>query len=190
MKFDFGGVPQIAPAPPPKKEKNPWDDEEEEQERKRLLPHAAVTVCKGRLFVASHIEFLLKVIAPKEQPKLLRDDPEYKLVTAEIDKFEPKEKCFRFFSRTDEEYRTTYELIRQNKMPESETMLARMLNVLFGEGKKGAPGAEDRRQPIARVQVRPPLSRPGRHADHQRERRLVLQGFHLEQGAGIDGHYF
>ena len=45
----------------------------------------------------------------------------------------------RAFSRTDEEYRPTYELIRQNKMPESETMLARLLNVLFGEGQEG-PG--------------------------------------------------
>ena len=42
------------------------------------------------------------------------------------------------FSRTDEEYRPTYELIRQNKLPESEGMLAKLLNALFGEGKKGA----------------------------------------------------
>ncbi len=140
MEFEFGGVPPVAPAHPPKKEDDPWDDEEEE--RKPLLPHAAVTVCKGHLFVASHIDFLLKVIAPEKEPSLLKDDVDYQLVTAEIDKFEPKEKCFRFFSRTDEEYRPTYELIRQNKMPQGETMLARMLNVLFGEGKKGAPRAQ------------------------------------------------
>ena len=48
----------------------------------------------------------------------------------------------RVFSRTDEEYRPTYELVRQNKMPESETMLARLLNVLFGEGKKGQVRAQ------------------------------------------------
>ena len=105
-------------------------------------PNAAVTGCKGHLFVASHIDFLLKIIAPEKEPGLLRDDVDYQLVTAEIEKFEPKEKCFRFFSRTDEEYRPTYELIRQNKMPEGETMLARMLNVLFGEGKKGTPRAQ------------------------------------------------
>ncbi|MBN1394684.1 MAG: hypothetical protein JW959_06645 [Pirellulales bacterium] len=139
MELDFGGVPHIAPIRPPE-EDDPWEDEEEE--RKPLLPHAAVTVCKGHLFVASHIDFLLKIIAPEEEPDLLRDDVDYQLVAAEIDKFKPDEKCFRFFSRTDEEYRSTYELIRQNKMPESETMLARMLNVLFGEGKKGTPRAQ------------------------------------------------
>ena len=141
MDCDFGDLPPVAPARPPKKEDDPWEDEEEE-ERKPLLPHAAVTVCKGHLFIASHIDFLLKVIAPEKEPGLLRDDVDYQLVTAEIEKFEPKEKCFRFFSRTDEEYRPTYELIRQNKMPQGETMLARMLNVLFGEGKKGTPRAQ------------------------------------------------
>lgn len=137
MEFEFGDLPPVAPARPPKM-KNRWeDDEEEEDEPKRLLPHAAITVSNGHLFVASHIDFLLKIIAPEKEPDLLKDDVDYRLVTAEIDKLEPKQKCFRFFSRTDEEYRSTYELIRQNKMPEGETMLARMLNVLFGEGKKG-----------------------------------------------------
>ena len=37
----------------------------------------------------------------------------------------------------DEEYRATYELIRQGRMPESETMLGRTLNTVFGAGKKG-----------------------------------------------------
>jgi len=92
--------------------------------------------------IASHIDFLLKVIAPDKKPDLLADDVDYKLVGVEIKKFEPK-KCLRFFSRTDEEYRPTYELIRQNKMPESESLFAKLLNGLFGEGKK-----EGRRQKI------------------------------------------
>jgi len=140
MEFDFGDLPPVAPAHPPK-QKTPWDDDEEDKP-KRLLPHAAVTVCNGHLFVASHLDFLLKIIAPENEPDLLRDDVDYRLVAAEIEKLEPEQKCFRFFSRTDEEYRPTYELIRQNKMPESETMLARMLNVLFGEGKKGTTRAQ------------------------------------------------
>ncbi len=40
------------------------------------------------------------------------------------------------FSRTDEEYRVTYEMIKQNKMPESDSMFARFLNALFSEGDK------------------------------------------------------
>ena len=45
--------------------------------------------------------------------------------------------CGQVFSRTDEEYRPTYELIRQGKMPQSEAMLGRMLNAMLAPGKKG-----------------------------------------------------
>ena len=134
--ISFGEVPAVAPAHPAKKKKK--GDEEEEEERKRLLPHAAVTVWQGHLMIASHKDFLLKVIAPAAKPETLRDAVDYRLVHEDLEKFQPKKKCFRFFSRTDEEYRPTYELIRQNKMPESESLFARLLNVLFGEGKKGA----------------------------------------------------
>ncbi|MCA9150045.1 MAG: hypothetical protein KDA92_12120, partial [Planctomycetales bacterium] len=38
----------------------------------------------------------------------------------------------RSFGRTDESYRPNYELIRQNKMPESESLLGRVLNRMLG----------------------------------------------------------
>jgi hypothetical protein len=131
---NFGDAPPVAPARPFKKKKKTEDEEEEEQPR--LLPHAAVTVWEGHLMIASHLDFLMKVIAPEKKPELLGDEADYKMVGEEIKKFDPK-KCVRFFSRTDEEYRPTYELIRQNKMPESESLFARLLNGLFGEKKKG-----------------------------------------------------
>jgi len=136
--ISFGDVPAVAPPSHPLRKKKK-DGEEEEEERKRLLPHAAVTVWQGNLMIASHKDFLMKVIAQAAAPKLLKDAADYRLVQTEIAKFDPKKKCFRFFSRTDEEYRPTYELIRKNKMPESESMFARLLNAIFGEGKKGAP---------------------------------------------------
>ena len=136
-KISFGDEPVVAPTHSLRKKKKNEEDEEEENEAPPLLPHAAITVWEGHLVVASHIDFLLKVIAPKTKPEPLAGDAYYRLVDEEIQKLEPKERCLRVFSRTDEEYRPTYELVRQNKMPESETMLARMLNALFGEGKKG-----------------------------------------------------
>ena len=41
------------------------------------------------------------------------------------------------FVRTDEEYRSTYELIRLGKMPESNSLIARLLNVLIRPRKGG-----------------------------------------------------
>jgi hypothetical protein len=105
----------------------------------RLFPHAAITVVHGNLFVASHLDFLQKILKSHESRDLLRNDAEYRLVSETIDNMQPKEKCAHVFSRTAEEYHPTYELIHQNKMPESESMLGRILNQLFGEGKKGQP---------------------------------------------------
>jgi hypothetical protein len=135
----FGDAPPVAPPRSLRKMmKEKESEEEEEEERPPLLPHAAITIWEGNLIIASHMDFLMKVLAPNEKPDPLNEDVDYLLVNEEIKKFEPKEKCARLFSRTDEEYRPTYELVRQNKMPESETMLAKVLNGLFGEGKRGA----------------------------------------------------
>jgi hypothetical protein len=42
-----------------------------------------------------------------------------------------------FFTRTDESYRATYELFKQGKLPESETILARLLNAMMGPQEEG-----------------------------------------------------
>lgn len=102
----------------------------------RLFPHAAITVVNGQLYIASHLDFLQKILKPHESRDLLRNAADFQLVNDTIEALQPKEKCVRVFSRTDEEYHATYEMIRENKMPESESMLARVLNQLFGEGKK------------------------------------------------------
>lgn len=118
-----GDIPDLAPQP---KHKKP--------NQQSLMPHAAATVIDGNLFVASHLDFLKKVLDSKD--KLVKD-LDYQLVSETINQMQPQDKCLRVFSRTDEEYRPTYELIRQNKMPESESMFGQLLNQLFGEGKKG-----------------------------------------------------
>ena len=142
-QISFGDAPAATPVHAVKKKKKEKEGEEEEEQKEHiLLPHAAITVWKGHLLIASHIDFLVKMIAPAKKSGLLRDDPDYGLVDGQIQKLDPKAKCLRSFSRTDEEYRPTYELVRQNKMPESETILARLLNAMLGEGKKGAVRAQ------------------------------------------------
>ena len=132
--IDFGSnMPAVAPDT--KKKKKAEDDEE--QKKADLLPHMAVTVWQGKLLIASHIDFLLKVIRPVEPAEPLT-------ATLTTSWSTPRSTAFRrrsnaqVFSRTDEAYRPTYELIRQNKMPESESMLGRLLNTVFAQGKKGA----------------------------------------------------
>jgi hypothetical protein len=103
----------------------------------RVLPRAAVTVAYGHLLVASHFDFLKKVLDHAQKPEPLADRLDFQLVQRTIERFGVPDNCARFFSRTDEEYRATYELIQQGKMPQSETLFGRLLNEFLGTGKKG-----------------------------------------------------
>lgn len=113
------------------------DGRKEDEKDSRLLPHAAVTVAQRHLFVASHLDFLKKVLKAREERNMLGANVDLKLVREAVEELGIERKCAWSFSRTDEEYRPTYELIRQGKMPQSETMLARVLNAVFSTGKKG-----------------------------------------------------
>lgn len=130
-KISMESIPSVAPKPKA-------HEEEEEERQVRLMPHAAVTVAHGHLFVASHLDFLLKILPLVEERKMLARDPDYQRVVEHLDQLGIKANSLRSFSRTDESYRPTYELIKQGKMPESETMLARMLNAFIGSGRKGS----------------------------------------------------
>ena len=129
IEIDYGGAKKpVRPVRTPKGEG-------------ALFPNVAVTAAHGHLLVASHYDFLIKVLG-KEEARVksgdtLADSIEYQQVTKVLDQFKAKAKCARNFAKTDEQLRATYELIRQNKMPESETMLGRILNTVFGTGKKG-----------------------------------------------------
>lgn len=109
---------------------------EEEPEGPGLFPNAAITVTNGQLYVASHLDYLVQVLKQREERDALAKAVDFQVIEQRV-KDLGKERCAWVFSRTDKEYRATYELIRQGKMPESETMLGRMLNTIFGAGKKG-----------------------------------------------------
>ena len=113
-------------------------EEEDDAGPAPIFPNTAITVAHGELFVASHLQFLLKVLKQREDEReTLGGAVDFKLVEAKCKESGAGENCFRVFSRADEEYRPTYELIRQGKMPESETILGRALNTIFGIGAEG-----------------------------------------------------
>ncbi|MCG8586644.1 MAG: hypothetical protein MI757_18230, partial [Pirellulales bacterium] len=115
---ELGGIPGLPGV----------DEEEEDEEEEPLLPNKAITVAHGRLIIASHIEFLHKVLENANGQSKLSDSVDFRLVATELDRLGGKETFVRSFSRTDEEYRPTYELIKQGEMPQSKTMLGMMLN--------------------------------------------------------------
>lgn len=124
-------VGDVGDQPPPKEEKPVGD--------RFRAPNSAFAVAHGHLFHASHVELLRKVLEKPTDPKTLSDAADHQTVLAEMDKLGAGENSFRFFARTDEQSRPTYELIRAGKMPESETMLGRILNRLLEEPRALEP---------------------------------------------------
>jgi len=108
----------------------------EEEEKK--LPNMAITVFQGHLVIATHVDFIEDLIAQAGNSMHLGNMEDFRRVRQALTQLGSKNDSFQFFSRTDESYRATYELVKQNKLPQAETMLARLLNAMLGPKEDGA----------------------------------------------------
>jgi hypothetical protein len=125
----------------PKKEAKPKPDAEEDQQKEgHFLPHGAFAVANGQLFISSHIDFLVKTLKPLKPEAQLATQKEFlKVWDLTFNQLGVKKQTARSFSWSDRAIQPTYELIKQGKMPQSESLLGRTLNSLAAAGKKGAP---------------------------------------------------
>lgn len=96
------------------------------EESVTTLPRCAITVIEGRLIVASNVEYVVEVLRPSSQPALATS-ADYQRVSLALEKLGAGHESFRVFSRSDETYHATYELLRQNRMNESDSLLGRLL---------------------------------------------------------------
>jgi hypothetical protein len=104
----------------------------------RFLSTTAVCVAQGHVFLSSHIEFLKQVLMQSRNADNLASSDEFRQVAAQAPLLGIGPIWLRAFSRTDEDFRPTYELIRTGQMPQSESMMGKLLNSLLGDGKSGA----------------------------------------------------
>jgi len=134
-KIELGRVPRLG--------SEEEEEEEAEQETRRLLPSQAVTVANGYLIIASHYDFLVKILQRIDPRESLARDIDFRVVQATMAQLGADGNFLRSFTRTDEELRPTYELIRQGRMPQSETMLGRVLNTLLGKSNEPGPRKQE-----------------------------------------------
>jgi hypothetical protein len=104
---------------------------QDEEEEKPAFPNSAVTVAFGRLIWTSHVDFAKDLLTARPPSETLVASADFQAVNAALEKLGAGENSFRYFSRSDESLRPTYELMQQGKMPEARTMLGRILNRLF-----------------------------------------------------------
>jgi hypothetical protein len=112
-------------------------DSEGQEDDGPKLPNSAIGVIQGHLIVSSHVGFIGEVAKNFKEKKSLSAGGDYQAVNEFLNRMSEGEHSLRAFSRTATTYQTTYELIRQGKMPQGESLLATALNKLFGEDEDG-----------------------------------------------------
>jgi len=126
------------------------DDEEQEaqdeEESERVLPNSAVTVAMGHLMMASDIKYLGEIVEGFGQRERLASSLDYEQVVGVLNQQMPGERCVLEFGRSDEELRPIFELVRQNKMPESKSILGKLLNRILRTEKERAEGVPRKQQ--------------------------------------------
>ena len=95
------------------------------------FPRSAVAVADGHLWFASHIDYLKEILTAPPPGEQLAQAVDFARVKTTISALAPESLSVRSFSRTDQEYRPTFELLRQGMMPQSETLLGRVLNEML-----------------------------------------------------------
>jgi hypothetical protein len=111
---------------------DPFLSEGSEEPIEPFFPEAAICVAKGHLFLASRLDFLLEILDTGDDPReSLAGTIDYQIVDAAIKSMGGESAFAISFERTDESYRPTYEMIRENKMPESKMLLAQLLNMIM-----------------------------------------------------------
>ncbi len=108
------------------------------EREEKLLPHSAVTVANGHLLIASHRDFLERVLTASAGTESLGSAADYNLVSTELRRLFPSKSAMRTFGRADESIRPTYEMLRQGSMPKSKSVMGQILNAVLGDGKEGS----------------------------------------------------
>jgi hypothetical protein len=105
----------------------------------RIFSATAFCVAQGHLFAASHVDLLKRVLSGLNPNERLASASDFQHVAAQASELGIGPISFRFFSRSDQACRPTYDLIRSGQMPQSETILNKLLNSILADGKDGIP---------------------------------------------------
>ena len=108
------------------------------EREEKLLPHSAVTVAHGHLLIASHRDFLERILTTTAADGTLVESGDYAVVTDELSRLFPADTALRSFGRGDETIRPAYEMLRRGEMPKSKSLMGQLLNGLLGDGKEGS----------------------------------------------------
>jgi hypothetical protein len=100
----------------------------------KLLPHSAIAVAHGHLFIATHIDLLEEVLKSPVADKLLSSADDYQRLEKELGKIHAGPRSLQGFTRDSERFQVQYELFRQGHLPEADLLVTQAFNALLDEG--------------------------------------------------------
>ncbi|MBR0239322.1 MAG: hypothetical protein IJQ39_14605 [Thermoguttaceae bacterium] len=98
-----------------------------------MMAHAAIAVENGYLIISSNRDYLAQLLTPTAQP--LKDSVGYKRTMAVAKQRCGDSACVWVYSPTENNYRLNYELYKDGKAIESNTMLTRIIKAISGTDK-------------------------------------------------------
>lgn len=90
-----------------------------------LFPDQFVVVASGNIFFSNNVEFLKKIA--NGEANSLTEASDFKRIGEKLDQLSPASDSIRQFGRVDRSIKFIYELLRKNKVPRDNSLLARML---------------------------------------------------------------
>lgn len=140
----FNGDPTIKPdkigqfdiwqcSPRPKKTSPIGSVQPKKERPEGIMAHASIAVENGYLIIASKREYLAQLLSPSDPP--LKDSIGYKRTMAVTKQRCGDSACVWAYSPTENNYRLNYELFKDGKALESNTMLSRIIKAISGANK-------------------------------------------------------
>ncbi|MBW3595856.1 MAG: hypothetical protein KY475_01120 [Planctomycetes bacterium] len=100
---------------------------------RRGFTAAGVMVARGYLFIATNYDMLRRLFSPEGQVRSprLADAADFQQAMKQLDALDPQPACGRMFARTERDFYTTYEMLRQGRIDEAETIYGRGITMLL-----------------------------------------------------------
>ena len=112
----------------------------ERQEKDTVWPNLSVAVAHGHIFLASHRDFLERVLANPQTSSIIEDGG-YQKVASELKQQLGGEWALGSFTRTEKAVRPAYELLRAGRLPESKSLAGSLLTKVL-EGDRPQDGKQ------------------------------------------------
>jgi hypothetical protein len=106
---------------------------------KPIVPNYAIAVVNGHLMVSTHTSFIVDVIDRTGAPGNVGTTRDFQRVDKALQRLGSNKDSVRYFAQTEESYRVTYDLLKQNQLPQGQSIFAKLVNGILADDNTKDP---------------------------------------------------